>query len=62
MLGMMLAQVVRRGTLTVTWPDGTFSTYGSGVPKAAIAVHGRRSPWAIGVRPDLALGEAYMDG
>ena len=62
MLGTMLAQVVRRGTLTAKWPDGSISIYGSGSPKAAIRVHGILSPWTIGIRPDLELGEAYMDG
>jgi cyclopropane-fatty-acyl-phospholipid synthase len=62
MLGAMLAQIVRQGTLTTTWPDGSISIYGSGQPKAAIRVHGALSPWTIGFRPELAFGEAYMDG
>jgi cyclopropane-fatty-acyl-phospholipid synthase len=62
MLGIMLRHLVRKGTLTVEWPDGTCSTYGSGSPKAQMRLHGRWSPWTIGIRPDLALGEAYMDG
>ena len=62
MLGFMLRQLVRKGTLTVTWHDGSKTTYGNGLPKAAMSVHGRWSPWTIGIRPDIALGEAYMDG
>jgi cyclopropane-fatty-acyl-phospholipid synthase len=58
----MLRQLVRKGTLTVTWPDGRSIAYGSGFPKAAMSVHGRWSPWTIGIKPDIALGEAYMDG
>jgi cyclopropane-fatty-acyl-phospholipid synthase len=62
MLGLMLRQLVAIGTLTVTWPDGRKTVYGSGSPKAAMHVHGRWSPWTIGFNPDLVLGEAYMDG
>jgi len=62
MLGAMFAQVVQRGTLTVYWPNGTISIYGSGQPNATIRIHGALSPWTIGIKPDLALGEAYMDG
>ena len=61
MLGAMLAQVVRRGTLTVKWPDGRISVYGSGQPRATMRLHDRWAPWTIGFMPDLVLGEAYMD-
>ena len=62
MFGAILRQVVRRGTLTVIWPNGRAESFGSGAPSAAIRIHGRWSPWAIGIHPDLAFGEAYMDG
>ena len=62
MLGLLLHHLVRKGTLTVTWHDGSKSIYGSGSPKAAMSIHGAWSAWTIGIRPDLALGEAYMDG
>src|SRR5689334_6378860 len=62
MLGLSLHHLVRKGTLTVTWPDGSKTIYGSGFPKAQMSIHGAWSPWTIGIRPDLALGEAYMDG
>jgi len=62
MLGLVLEQVVTRGTLTVVWPNGSTSSYGSGTPRATVKLHGRWSAWTIGLKPDLALGEAYMDG
>src|SRR5882672_7901419 len=62
MLGAVLQQVVTRGTLTVIWPNGKTSTYGSGTPRATVTIHGRCSAWTIGLKPDLAVGEAYMDG
>ncbi len=62
MFGTILKQIVRSGTLAVMWPDGRADRYGTGLPTAAIRIHGRWSPWTIGLRPDLAFGEAYMDG
>ncbi len=62
MFASLLNKVFKRGTLTVIWPDGSAGTYGSGLPKAAVRVHGRSTLLAIALRPDLAFGEAYMDG
>jgi cyclopropane-fatty-acyl-phospholipid synthase len=62
MFAALLNKVFKKGTLTVIWPDGSVGTYGSGLPKAAIRVHERRTLLAIALRPDLAFGEAYMDG
>jgi cyclopropane-fatty-acyl-phospholipid synthase len=62
MLGEILSQIVEQGTLKVFWADGSHSTYGSGTPEAAIRLTRRWTPWRVGLRPDLALGEAYMDG
>ena len=62
MLGTLLSHLVRRGTLTVHWRDGRSTTYGAGAPRATMRLHGRWTGLAIGFRPDLALGEAYMDG
>jgi cyclopropane-fatty-acyl-phospholipid synthase len=62
MLGTILGQIVKKGTLTAIWPDGVVDTYGGGSPRAAVRFHGRWSPWTIGLNPELALGEAYMDG
>jgi cyclopropane-fatty-acyl-phospholipid synthase len=61
MLGTILAQIVKKGTLTAIWPDGSVDSYGSGPPRAVVKLHGRWSPWTIGLNPELALGEAYMD-
>jgi len=62
MFAALLNKVFKKGTLTVIWPDGSVGTYGSGLPKAAIRVRGRGTLLAIALRPDLAFGEAYMDG
>jgi cyclopropane-fatty-acyl-phospholipid synthase len=62
MFASLLNKVFKKGTLTVIWPDGSVGTYGSGLPKAAVRVHRRRTLLAIALKPDLAFGEAYMDG
>jgi len=63
MLGMVLRQLVKRGSLTAVWPDGRIHRFGDGSsPQVTLKFHGWRTPLAIGLRPDLAFGEAYMDG
>jgi len=62
MLGKILSKIITQGTLSVIWPNGATSIYGQGLPRATVKVHGRFSPLAIGLNPDLGVGEAYMDG
>ncbi|MGQ0742141.1 MAG: class I SAM-dependent methyltransferase [Alphaproteobacteria bacterium] len=62
MLRTLLRRLVKSGTLKVVWPDGHFETFGSGAPSAAIRLHGRFTPFRLGLKPDLAFGEAYMNG
>ena len=62
MLGALLGTLIEHGTLTVVWPNQTTSVYGSGKPRATIRIHDRRTAWVIGINPELAFGEAYMDG
>lgn len=62
MLGRFLSDFVREGRLTVIWPDGRTNIYGDGGKKAALRFHGALTPLQIWRRPELVLGEAYMDG
>jgi len=62
MLGTLLSKVIEHGTLTVVWPNDTISVYGAGTPRATVRLRGWWTPWAIGLKPDLVFGEAYMDG
>ena len=62
MLGVVLAELVEHGTLVFIWPDGKQHIFGAGGPRATVKLHGRWTPWTIGLRPELAFGEAYMDG
>jgi cyclopropane-fatty-acyl-phospholipid synthase len=62
MLNFLLHRYVRRGTLAVRFPNGKTMTYGEGLPRVAIAIKDNRSLLALGLDPDLKLGELYMEG
>jgi len=62
MLRTLLGKLIAHGTLTVIWPDGKTYSFGAGGPRATVKLHGRWTALAIGLRPELAFGEAYMDG
>jgi cyclopropane-fatty-acyl-phospholipid synthase len=61
LLGILLTRLVKKGTLTVIWPDGRRDIYGQGTPRATIRLKGRWTPLGIALRPDIKFGEAYMD-
>jgi cyclopropane-fatty-acyl-phospholipid synthase len=62
-LDRLSRQVIRRGRLEVTWSDGAVSEYGDGNGHSArILFHDRGAEWAVLRNPELAVGEAYMDG
>jgi cyclopropane-fatty-acyl-phospholipid synthase len=53
---------IRVGRLTITVAGGQPQTFGDG-SGPEVAFHAtRRASWAIGLHPELGLGEAYMDG
>jgi cyclopropane-fatty-acyl-phospholipid synthase len=62
MLGLLLSRLVQQGTLTMVWPNGEMSVYGSGAPRATVKLKGIFTGWRIALSPELALGEGYMDG
>ncbi|HXJ01118.1 MAG TPA: cyclopropane-fatty-acyl-phospholipid synthase family protein [Micropepsaceae bacterium] len=62
MLRTLLGHLIEHGTLKVIWPNGKIDAFGTGGPRATVKLHGWLTPWVIGFRPDLAFGEAYMDG
>jgi len=62
-LDRLAARVVRYGRLQVTWSDGTVSHYGhDGGPSAHLHFRDPSAEWAVLRNPEVALGEAYMDG
>ena len=63
LLRRFLRKSVSTGSLTVRFADGTLETYGNGQdPKASVTLHDPALPGKILRSPDLAVGEAYMDG
>ena len=58
----LLRQIVRKGALTIIGPDGVSYHVGYGAPSVAIRIVDRAVILRLVTNPDLALGEAYMDG
>lgn len=62
MLHQFLQKFIRKGTLTMTFPDGTEQVYGTGEPRFSVRLTDPATLRALILSPELALGEAYMDG
>ncbi|MSO71595.1 MAG: class I SAM-dependent methyltransferase [Alphaproteobacteria bacterium] len=63
LLESFLERVIRQGSLTVIDAAGRRRCYGNGAsPAAAKRLHDRRLAWQLALSPQLAAGEAYMDG
>jgi cyclopropane-fatty-acyl-phospholipid synthase len=64
-LDLFLKRFIVAGRLTVRWPDGRTQTYagppGSGAA-ATVALRDWRTVRRLVLNPELAVGEAYMDG
>ncbi len=64
-LDLFLRRFITVGRLTVCWPDKRTRVYagppGSG-PEARVALRDRRTVRRLALNPELALGEAYMEG
>jgi cyclopropane-fatty-acyl-phospholipid synthase len=60
---LALGRLVRHGTLTVRYPDGTERRYGDGgPPEAGMHIRTARALRRLTFNAGLALGEGYMDG
>ncbi|MGP6089888.1 class I SAM-dependent methyltransferase [Antarctobacter jejuensis] len=58
-----LRDLIRHGTLTITFPDGTSEKFGTGdAPEAQITLTDQRALRRLVLRPGLTLGECYMEG
>lgn len=57
-----LKRSIKTGTLSLTFPDASRFHFGSGKPYVAATITSSRSLRRIALNPDLATGEAYMDG
>ena len=58
----LLSRIIETGTITIIGPGGQRRTVGSGAPHVTIRVHDRATDLQLALHPQLALGEAYMDG
>lgn len=63
LLSHMLRRFIRRGTLRVIEADGNVTEFaGTQAPVATIRLHDPSLPMKLFRNPELAAGEAYMDG
>ena len=62
LLRRLLQQIVRNGTLTIVGPDGQSVLVGHGAPHVTIRIADPGVIPRLLLNPDLAFGEAYMDG
>ena len=63
LLDRVLRGVVKRGRLTVTWPDGSREAYGDDRwNQAHLRIRDAATVKHLVLDPELALGESYMDG
>ena len=58
----MLGKIIRKGTLTVIAPDGGTHHIGNGAPSITIRITDPSVIPHLVLNPDLAFGEAYMNG
>lgn len=62
-LDAFMSHLVCTGRLSLTYPDGLTRYYGDGSePKVAITLHDAALPRRLVMSPELATGEAYVDG
>ncbi len=63
LLDRLLRGLVRTGALRLTYPDGSTRSYGdAGVRPVAVKILDNKTLRALALNPELAVGEAYMNG
>ncbi len=63
LLEAALQKLIKIGTLTVRFPDGSCRSFGTGrEPHATMVIRTERAKRRLLLNPALALGELYMDG
>jgi len=58
----LLKRIIHKGTLRLITADEKNYVMGTGLPYVAVKLHRKSLEWTAGLRPDLKIGEAYMDG
>jgi cyclopropane-fatty-acyl-phospholipid synthase len=62
-LDALLSRSIRRGSLTVQYPDGRIARYGAGgEPALGVRIDDWASVRKIAMSPSVGFGECYMDG
>jgi cyclopropane-fatty-acyl-phospholipid synthase len=63
LIGRLIGQLLKRGTLTIIEPNGRRAAYGpGGGENITIRLHDRKVAFDIVRNPRLGFGEAFMDG
>ncbi|MFM0415943.1 class I SAM-dependent methyltransferase [Paraburkholderia aromaticivorans] len=62
LLRNLLRRIIRQGTLIMISPDGRSCRFGRDSPSVTIRIGNWTVMRRLAVNPDLAFGEAYMDG
>ena len=63
MLDQLLRHLVKNGNMRVKLPDGRQETYGDGSGSTvSVVIHDQKTVRRLIMNPELAVGEAYMDG
>lgn len=62
LLSAILRSAIHQGSLTLIGPAGQRETFGEGGPHVSIRLTSRWTELKLTLNPELALGEAYMDG
>ncbi|MEM6583727.1 MAG: cyclopropane-fatty-acyl-phospholipid synthase family protein [Pseudomonadota bacterium] len=62
-LDAFMSHLIKTGRLGLTYPDGLTRYYGDGSePRVAVTLHEASLPRKLVMAPELATGEAYVDG
>src|SRR6185503_11733176 len=62
LIGRLIGKLLKRGSITIVYPDGKRATYGPGDGKTiTLRITDRKVLLELVRNPRLALGEAYMD-
>ncbi len=62
-LSIFLNRLIKQGALIVVYPNGQSVWYGDALSSPiTVRLHAQSLPRKLLIHPDLALGEAYMDG
>ena len=59
-----LSKTIRRGRMVLIESNGRITRFGEAGdgPALTLRVHDRKTMWRLSTKPNLALGEAYMNG